>query len=246
MDQPQPQPVAPPRAVFFDVGDTLLDTSRMLDGALYTALVPLDPSRTIADVRDAVARSGEALPERQPPFHEARENARWWIDRYRRVGEALGLSGDALGRFVATVSEGHFAGDALHVVADAPAALARLAARSIPLGVISNWDDTLEAILERKGLRRFFRVVVASTAIHRAKPDRRVFEHALALLEVGAEGSWHVGDDPTADALGAARAGLGAVLLDPFDLYPKLDGRGVVRVKSLTAAVDSILGEGGG
>src|SRR5262245_45212341 len=116
-----------PRAVFFDVGDTLLDTSAMLDSALYTALVPIDPGRTIEEVRAAVARSGEALPVRQPPFYEVRENARWWVDRYRRVGEELGLTGDTLTTFTDTVAEGHFRGDALHVVPDAPAALARLA-----------------------------------------------------------------------------------------------------------------------
>ena len=61
-----------PRAVFFDVGDTLLDTSAMLDSALYTALVPIDPTRTIEDVRQAVRASGAAMPTRQPPFWEVR------------------------------------------------------------------------------------------------------------------------------------------------------------------------------
>lgn len=243
-DKPRdpPAPAVLPRAVFFDAGDTLLDTSEMLDHALFTALVPIDPTRNLADVRAAVTRSGEALPARQPPYHESRGNARWWVDRYRRVGEELGLSGEALTRFVTAVSNGHFAGDALRVVPDAPAALGRLVERGIPLGVISNWDDTLESILERKGLHRYFEVFVASTAIHRAKPDRRIFEHALARLGAPANGSWHVGDDPSADALGAARAGLAAVLLDPFDLYAQLDRKGIVRVKSLTAAVDRILG----
>ena len=231
--------------MFFDVGDTLLDTSAMLDAALYTALVPIDVSRTIEEVREAVARSGDSLPRRRPSFHVARENAAWWIDRYRRVGVELGLDGAALERFVATVSEGHFQGDALHVVPEAPPALRRLAARGIALGVISNWDDTLEPILDRKGLRPFFRTIVASTSLGRAKPDRRVFEHALAQLDVSADEAWHVGDDPTADALGAVRAGMRAVLLDPLDLYGQLDGAGVVRVKGLNQGVDRILGAAG-
>jgi len=230
-----------PRAVFFDVGDTLLDTSAMLDSALYTALVPLDPTRTIADVRRAVEASGATLPVKRPPFHEVKDNAAWWIDRYRRVGQALGLDAPALDRFVATVGAGHFGGDPLVVIPDAPAALARLAARGIGLGVISNWDDTLEAILEKKGLRSFFRVCVASTALHRAKPDRAIFEHALSLMGVAAEESWHVGDDATADALGALRAGMGAVLLDPHGLYASLEREGVARARTLTEAVDRIL-----
>ena len=231
----------PPRAVFFDVGDTLLDTSAMLDSALYTALVPIDPTRTIADVRQAVEDSGATLPVQRPPFHEVKDNAAWWLDRYRRVGEALGLDAPALERFLGTVGAGHFGGDPLVVIPDAPAALARLVAMDIPLGVISNWDDTLEAILEKKGLRRFFRACVASTALHRAKPDPAIFEHALSLLGVAAHEAWHVGDDPTADALGARRAGLGAVLLDRHGMYPSLERQGVVRVRTLTEAVDRIL-----
>jgi putative hydrolase of the HAD superfamily len=231
----------PPRAVFFDVGDTLLDTSAMLDSALYTALVPLDPTRTIADVRAAVHASGATLPTRQPPFWEVRGNVEWWIARYRAIGVALGLTGDALERFLETVTRGHFDGDPLHVVPDAPAALARLTLAGVPLGVISNWDDTLESILERKGLARFFKVMVASTTFGRAKPDRAIFTHALAAIGAPAEAAWHVGDDPDADALGAARAGLGALLLDPHDLYRSLESRGIVRAPNLTRAVDAIL-----
>jgi len=232
-----------PRAVFFDVGDTLLDTSAMLDSAIFTALVPIDPTRTIADVRAAAAASGAAMPTRQPPFHEVRSNIAWWVERYRAIGAQLGLDGDDLERFLATVTEGHFSGDGLQVVPDAPAALGRLAARGILLGVISNWDDRLGTILERKGLLPFFRTVVASTAVGRAKPDRRIFEFALREIGVEAGEAWHVGDDPNADALGAARAGLHALFLDPHDLYRNLEREGIVRAATLTGAADRILGE---
>lgn len=232
-----------PRAVFFDVGDTLLDTSAMLDSAIFTALVPIDPTRTIADVRAAALASGAAMPTRQPPFHEVRGNVAWWVERYRAIGAQLGLEGEDLERFLATVTAGHFGGDGLHVVPDAPAALARLAARGILLGVISNWDDHLGSILERKGLLPFFRTVVASTAVGHAKPDRRIFEYALGELGVAANEAWHVGDDPNADALGAARAGLHALFLDPHNLYRNLEVHGIARAATLTGAVDRILGE---
>jgi putative hydrolase of the HAD superfamily len=135
-----------------------------------------------------------------------------------------------------------FAGDGLRVVPDAPASLARLAARGITLGVISNWGDSLEAVLERAGLRPYFAVVVGSGATGQGKPGRAIFERALKLAHVAAHEAWHVGDDPTGDAIGAHRAGLHALLLDPFDLYAKLDAHGIVRARSLTAAVDRILG----
>jgi putative hydrolase of the HAD superfamily len=232
----------PPRAVFFDVGDTLLDTSAMLDSALFTALVPIDPARTIEDVHDAVRISGEAMPTRQPPFWEVRGNVDWWVARYRAIGVALGLSGDSLERFLETVTDGHFVGDPLHVVPDAPLALGRLVRAGVALGVISNWDDTLPAILERKGLARYFTVVIASTTFGTAKPSKQIFAHALSAIGAAAEDAWHVGDDPDADALGAVRAGMRAVLLDPYGLYPALEAHGIVRASNLGEAVDRILG----
>jgi len=240
-----PSDPRPARAVFFDVGDTLLDTSAMLDSAIFTALVPLDPTRSIADVRAAVARSAADMPSRLPPFHEARANAEWWIARYRAVGAALDLRGPALEDFVETVVAGHFGGDALHVVPDAPTALARLVSEGFTLGVISNWDDTLESILANKGLARYFRFVLASGITGEPKPARAMFERALALAGVRADQAWHVGDDPNADALGAQRAGLHAVLLDPHGMYGKLEALGIACVPSLSAAVDRILGPAG-
>jgi putative hydrolase of the HAD superfamily len=101
----------------------------------------------------------------------------------------------------------------------------------------------LEWILERKGLRRFFRVVVISSVLGRAKPDRAIFAHALDEIGARADEAWHVGDDPEADALGAVRAGLRAVLLDPHDLYRRLESDRIARAPSLTGAVDILLGE---
>ena len=52
-----------------------------------------------------------------------------------------------------------------------------------------------------------------------------------------------MGDDPDADALGAARAGISALLLDPYDLYRKLERHGIARAHTMSGAVDRILGE---
>jgi putative hydrolase of the HAD superfamily len=227
--------------VFFDVGDTLLDTSAMLDAALYTALVSIAPGVSLADVRRAVETSAADLPRRTPPFEDVQENVEWWMDRYRRVGQALALSPDALDRFVHQVVGGHLSGDPLRVVPGVPEALGALAARGIRLGVISNWDDTLDDILARKGLRTFFDAVIVSTALGEAKPSRAIFEHALRTMGVTASEAWHVGDDALADAAGATRAGLTAVLLDPIGMYASMDRYGIVRVKSIDEARDRIL-----
>jgi len=97
----------------------------------------------------------------------------------------------------------------------------------------------------RKGLARFFKVIVASTTFGRAKPDRAIFMHALERIGAAAGEAWHVGDDADADAIGAARAGLHALLLDPHGLYASLDRYGIARARTLTEAAARILGDQG-
>ena len=51
------------------------------------------------------------------------------------------------------------------------------------LGIITNGFTELQHIrLERTGLRDFFEVLVISEEVGFAKPDRRIFDHALAMM----------------------------------------------------------------
>lgn len=97
---------------------------------------------------------------------------------------------------------------------DALALLDALDAMGMPMGVVSNWDCALEGHLERLGLARRFRVIAASAAVGHAKPDPRIFRHALSVAGVPADRALHVGDSPEADYAGARAAGLHALLLD--------------------------------
>jgi putative hydrolase of the HAD superfamily len=85
--------------------------------------------------------------------------------------------------------------------------LDELAGRKLELGVVSNWDSELPAILERLGIGGYFRVVVTSADAGSPKPAPHIFELALERLGVPAERAVHVGDDP-ADEAGARAAGM--------------------------------------
>jgi putative hydrolase of the HAD superfamily len=50
------------------------------------------------------------------------------------------------------------------------------------------------------------------------KPDPRIFDFALEYLEVDAADVWYVGDTPAFDVVGARRAGMRPILMDPFDV----------------------------
>jgi putative hydrolase of the HAD superfamily len=102
-------------------------------------------------------------------------------------------------------------------------ALDAFAAVALQLAVVSNSDGTAERGLVKAGLRPYFTVVVDSSIVGFAKPDRRIFEHALAACGAHPSRVLHVGDMYHADVVGAREAGLHALLLDPFGDWGDVD-----------------------
>jgi len=86
--------------------------------------------------------------------------------------------------------------------------------RGLKVLVVSNWDSTLPALLDRLDLTRHFDGVVVSALVGASKPAREIFDTALALAGVAAHEALHVGDSPSEDYEGARNAGLPALLLD--------------------------------
>jgi REG-2-like HAD superfamily hydrolase len=92
--------------------------------------------------------------------------------------------------------------------------LEALRERGLKLFVVSNWDSTLPALLDRLDLTRYFDGVVVSALVGASKPAREIFETALLAAGVAAHEALHVGDSPSEDTVGARNAGLPALLLD--------------------------------
>jgi HAD superfamily hydrolase (TIGR01549 family) len=94
--------------------------------------------------------------------------------------------------------------------------LDRLQQTDLKMGIISNWDTPLHAMVEELGLVPYFDVVVAShdQRVRSAKPDAAIFEYALNAVGASAKEAVHVGDSFEADIMGAHSAGIRAILLD--------------------------------
>ena len=106
----------------------------------------------------------------------------------------------------------HYGSDAAwEAMPGADEALALLEARGLALAVVSNFDHRLPDLLSSLGLRQRISHVVIPADVGAAKPDRRIFDAALAALGVSAAEAVYVGDEPENDHAGAAQAGLRAV-----------------------------------
>jgi HAD superfamily hydrolase (TIGR01509 family) len=108
--------------------------------------------------------------------------------------------------------------------------LRRLRAAGLRRVVVSNANGTLHAHFDRLGLSPYFDAVFDSHVERVEKPDPRFFEIALERSASRRETTVHVGDFYEIDVVGARRAGLEAILLDPADVN---QDRECVRVRSL-------------
>ncbi len=208
------------RAVVFDIGGTLLDFS-----------VPETRSHYHACIRsgyDYLAGCDVPLPP-FPRYLGSLERRLAWAFLWTRLtgGEISAIDGiEAFHRAMGA----ELTPDQLHEVAlrfYAPTraiaharpgcadAVAELDRRGYRLGIISNTiapPVALDEHLQAEGLLEHFPVRVYSCAAGTRKPYRRIFELALAEMNIPADRTLYVGDRPNIDVKGATRAGMWSAL----------------------------------
>ena len=94
---------------------------------------------------------------------------------------------------------------------DAHSTLAALIDKGYKLGIIANQKLGTAERLESWGLRPYFEVIVASTEIGYAKPDKAIFEKAFELARCTAAESMMVGDRLDNDIIPAKSLGMKTV-----------------------------------
>lgn len=97
--------------------------------------------------------------------------------------------------------------------ADVRPALVAARQRGYRLVVVSNWDASLNAVLDRLGLAPLLDGVVTSAVVGARKPDGAIFARALEIAGVPARQALHVGDSLDEDVAGARAAGIEPVLI---------------------------------
>jgi putative hydrolase of the HAD superfamily len=122
------------------------------------------------------------------------------------------------------------------------AAVDELAAAGVALGVISNFEEWLERLLEGLGIADYFDVRVISGIEGLEKPDPRIFRLALDRAGVPPERAAYVGDNPVLDIEPAARLGMFPVLIDRRNRYPGA----AARITSMAELPERLAARAGG
>jgi FMN phosphatase YigB (HAD superfamily) len=119
------------------------------------------------------------------------------------VADGLGLADP---RMTARIAR-RFVDDALGHLRDNLPALKHLA-RGARLGIVSNFYGNLARVCEDAGIRPLFSVLVDSAQVGCAKPEPRIFFHALDALGLGPADATFVGDSLQRDMAGARAVGM--------------------------------------
>ena len=203
----------PLRALLFDAGNTLL---QMNYAAIAGHLASQGRVVTAHAVADAEQRARVRLDD-DLATGSSTESTDTHGRYLRYVLFHLGITEEQEVQDIAQWRRGYNVPIGLWNVADpeAGAALARAKATGLIVGVISNSNGMARSILETTGLARDLDFVIDSGIVGVEKPDPRIFHLALEHARVPAAEACYVGDLYSVDVLGARRAGLDAVLLDP-------------------------------
>lgn len=229
-------------AVFFDAGETLLyphpSFAELFAEVLREHGLSVDPARVQEVVSAASGRFNEILSSEEARlWSTSPERSRiLWDGIYRSFLDDVGivdghdvLVGALYARFTDVASY------RLHP--DALPTLERLRLTNLTLGLISNFEEWLERLLETLNVGHIFDVTVISGVEGVEKPDPKIFELALARARVAAERSVYVGDNPRFDVEAARAVGMVPVLIDRRGQHEATDAIRITSLEDLPAVL---------
>ncbi len=228
------------KAVFFDAGGTLVHVDYDRVRSALRNAVGRAPSREALERAEYEGRAAvEAAMAADPALRDGR---RWQVHFFGSLA-SLGFSPGELQRAAPAIRAEHERANLWTVVQPGTAAALRaLHEAGLTVGCISNSDGSVAALLGRVGLADQLDFVVDSGVVGVEKPDPAIFALALERAGAAAAQAVHVGDVFAIDVVGARRAGIEAVLLDPLARYGDRGCRTARDVPSLCRELVSSLG----
>ena len=228
-DAPQAWPLPEPvEGVIFDIHSTLVDqgdADQWLEAALTVDPHPLTTSER-ARLVAFLDRIWEGARVSDPD--STRDLS---FEAHSRVFHELIAQGPAVDRTLANALYDVML-DTWHAYDDTVPTLVALREMGMRVCLLSNAGVPIRTVLDREGVTPWVDATVLSYEVGAVKPDRRIFEAALAALDLPASRVVMVGDNANDDG-GGAHLGLRTLIL------PRTSGRvhGLDAVTALVAGM---------
>jgi putative hydrolase of the HAD superfamily len=201
-------------AVVFDIGDTLIDASGLMEHALRESAERLYREKLIEDTTrfmETYRRFDKSThgSDVNHLFSDLRIIRRTWSEL--RLAYSPNSVGTFLGTYRECVRQGVKRDDELVNL------FCHLKDHGLKIGVITD-GSTIEQIeqLFLLGVVRYLDILVTSEDVGVEKPDRKMFQAAIDGLMTEAKDIVMVGDDVERDIIGAKRLGMSAVLVTRY------------------------------
>jgi putative hydrolase of the HAD superfamily len=221
------------KAIFFDVGNTLLFPNRK---RIHAPLVERGFEPVSEHLRDLECRTKNQFDALMTNGGST-DHGFWWM-YYTQLLSEIGLKDDVLRDQLVASIQSSANWDTIR-----PGTEKQLnqIGEKYRIGVISNADGKIEDVLRGCGIDRCFRTITDSGQVGFEKPHPEIFRQALKSLDAEPGESLYVGDMYSVDYLGATSAGLQAVLMDVPGAYRD---KGVPRVEDLEQLQSMLDGQG--
>ncbi len=211
----------PIRAVFLDIGDTVMRPNPSWEHVYAMAFeefgITVDIDELHAALRAAYHHGGWGMEGGFDPTEETSFQRTVAIDAAAIAELGLQPMPDA---FYRRLSELFMVTSHWHIFPDAYPTLTALKERGLTVGAVSNWVWNLPELLHALDLVQHFDFIAASARIGFEKPHQRIFEWALAQADVEPASVIHVGDHLDADVAGARAVGIAGILIARAGRYP--------------------------
>jgi REG-2-like HAD superfamily hydrolase len=215
---------APLRAVFLDIGDTVMRPDPSWEHIYAAAFAEFGMQVTPDELRPALRKAyhhgGWGFSEGFDPTEETSYRRTVEIDRAAITELGLPPMPD---EFFRRLSELFMVTTNWHVFPDALRLLDSLRSRGLIVGAVSNWVWSLPQLLHSLQLVSHFDFIAASSHIGFEKPNPGIFEWALNQAGVPPRAVVHVGDHLEADVHGAEAVGITGVLIDRWGKYAEAE-----------------------
>lgn len=225
------------KTILFDVGETLLRPHPSFVEKFYEVLKEVGHSKSIDEIQKAEFIVKEAVDKkfRQGETYSlsAEQSKNFWVWFYSELLNNLSIlpDGKIIDAFIRRFSDP----SSYRLYDDALPAIKELKKRNFTIGVVSNFEEWCEELLEKMLIKHLLDFVVVSANVGFEKPDIRIFEEALKLSNSQPHETIHIGDNPYADVEGAAKIGIYPILIDRYNRYPELNS--VKKITSLNEII---------
>ncbi len=205
------------KAIFFDVGNTLFFYNYDFLRGLLEERFGVDVTTEELEATHQIIRNSMGPMLDQGLSHEM---IVW--EAYKKWFRSIGIEEEKIPAIIDAIKTHPFRHLFWARMADgARELLTWFKDRGFKLGIISNAEGQIKRLITHAGLDASFDTILDSHEVGFQKPDERIFERALADLNVKPSEAVHVGDLFEADVVGARAAGIVPVLVDREGRYPE-------------------------